>query len=97
MRTPQLADNLRRAVLQAAIEGKLNDRTSEDARDLLAAIQTEKAAQQKTGKQKKNKPLAAISEEEIPFAISNSTERNTNDRDLSCRITIKKYNRWIFR
>ena len=53
MRTPQLADNLRRAVLQAAIEGKLNDRTSEDARDLLAAIQTEKTAQQKTGKQKK--------------------------------------------
>ena len=47
MRTPQLADNLRRAVLQAAIEGKLNDRTNENARDLLAAIQTEKAAQQK--------------------------------------------------
>ena len=69
MRTPQLADNLRRAVLQAAIEGKLNDRTSEDARDLLAAIQTEKTALQKTGKQKKNKPLAAINEEEIPFAI----------------------------
>jgi len=69
MRTPQLADNLRRAVLQAAIEGKLNDRTSEDARDLLTAIQTEKTAQQKTGKLKKNKPLAAISEEEIPFAI----------------------------
>ena len=69
MRTPQLADNLRRAVLQAAIEGKLNDRTNENARDLLAAIQREKAAQQKTGKQKKNKPLAAINEEEIPFAI----------------------------
>ena len=69
MRTPQLADNLRRAVLQAAIAGKLNDRTNENARDLLAAIQAEKTAQQKTGKQKKNKPLAAISEEEIPFAI----------------------------
>ena len=69
MRTPQLADNLRRAVLQAAIEGKLNDRTNENARDLLAAIQTEKAAQQKTGKLKKNKPLATISEEEIPFTI----------------------------
>ena len=69
MRTPQLADNLRRAVLQAAIEGKLNDRTNENARDLLAAIQAEKTAQQKTGKQKKDKPLAAISEEEIPFAI----------------------------
>ena len=69
MRTPQLADNLRRAVLQAAIAGKLNDRTNENARDLLAAIQREKAAQQKTGKQKKTKPLAAINEEEIPFAI----------------------------
>ena len=69
MRTPQLADNLRRAVLQAAIAGKLNDRTSEDARDLLAQIQAEKAALQKTGKLKKDKPLAAISEEEIPFAI----------------------------
>ena len=69
MRTPQLADNLRRAVLQAAIAGKLNDRTSEDARDLLAAIQAEKAALQKTGKLKKDKPLAAINEEEIPFAI----------------------------
>ena len=69
MRTPQLADNLRRAVLQAAIEGKLNDRTNENARDLLAAIQAEKTALQKTGKLKKNKPLATISEEEIPFTI----------------------------
>ena len=69
MRTPQLADNLRRAVLQAAIAGKLNDRTSEDARDLLAAIQTEKAALQKNGSLKKTKPLAAIDEEEIPFTI----------------------------
>ena len=69
MRTPQLADNLRRAVLQAAIAGKLNDRTNENARDLLAAIQTEKAAQQKTGSLKKAKPLAPINEEEIPFAI----------------------------
>ena len=69
MRTPQLADNLRRAVLQAAIEGKLNDRTNENARDLLAAIQAEKAALQKTGSLKKAKPLAAIDEEEIPFTI----------------------------
>jgi restriction modification system DNA specificity domain protein len=69
MRPPQLADNLRRAVLQAAIEGKLNDRTNENARDLLAAIQAEKTALQKTGKLKKNKPLAAIDEAEIPFTI----------------------------
>lgn len=69
MRTPQLADNLRRAVLQAAIAGKLNDRTSEDAHDLLAAIQTEKAALQKNGSLKKTKPLAPINEAEIPFTI----------------------------
>lgn len=60
---------LRAAILQAAMQGELNERTNENARDLLAAIQTEKAALQKTGKLKKDKPLAAISEEEIPFAI----------------------------
>jgi len=60
---------LRAALLQAAVQGELNERTDEDARDLLAAIQAEKAALQKTGKLKKDKPLAAISEEEIPFAI----------------------------
>ena len=60
---------LRAALLQAAIQGELNERTNEDARDLLAAIQAEKAALQKAGKLKKDKPLAAISEEEIPFAI----------------------------
>ena len=60
---------LRAAILQAAIQGELNERTNENARDLLSAIQTEKTAQQKTGKLKKDKPLAAINEEEIPFAI----------------------------
>ena len=60
---------LRAAILQAAIQGELNERTNENARDLLAAIQTEKAALQKTGSRKKAKPLAAIDEEEIPFAI----------------------------
>ena len=60
---------LRAALLQAAVQGELNERTDEDARDLLAAIQTEKTALQKNGKLKKDKPLAAINEEEIPFAI----------------------------
>ena len=60
---------LRAALLQAAVQGELNERTNENARDLLAAIQTEKTALQKAGKLKKDKPLAAISEEEIPFAI----------------------------
>ena len=69
MRTPQLADNLRRAVLQSALECKLNYTSKENARELLAAIQAEKTSLQKTGKLKKNKPLATISEEEIPFTI----------------------------
>ena len=60
---------LRAAILQATMQGELNERTNENARDLLAAIQAEKAALQKTGKLKKDKPLAAIDEEEIPFAI----------------------------
>ena len=61
MRTPQLADNLRRAVLQAAIEGKLNDRTNENARDLLAQIQNEKQALQAKGSLKRDNPQIAVS------------------------------------
>ena len=60
---------LRAALLQAAVQGELNERTDENARDLLAAIQAEKTALQKAGKLKKDKPLAAIREEEIPFTI----------------------------
>ena len=69
MRTPQLADNLRRAVLQAAIEGKLNDRTNENARSLLAQIQEEKTRLIQQGRLKKSKPLPPIAPHEIPFAI----------------------------
>ena len=69
MRTPQLADNLRRAVLQAAIEGKLNDRTNENARSLLAQIQEEKNRLIQQGRLKKSKPLPPIAPHEIPFSI----------------------------
>ena len=41
MNTPQLADSLRAAVLQAAIKGELTERSSENARDLLLRIQNE--------------------------------------------------------
>ncbi|SUA48737.1 restriction modification system DNA specificity domain [Neisseria zoodegmatis] len=71
MHTPQLADNLRRALLQAAIEGKLSERQADDgyAQDLLKQIQAEKAAQIQAGRLKKSKALPEISEDEKPFAI----------------------------
>ena len=71
MRTPQLADNLRRALLQAAVEGRLTERSSEDgsAQDLLDQIQAEKAARVKAGSLKKAKPLPAIGDDEKPFEI----------------------------
>ncbi|QMT40363.1 restriction endonuclease subunit S [Neisseria shayeganii] len=71
MHTPQLADNLRRALLQAAIEGKLSERQADDghARDLLKQIQAEKAALVKAGRLKKSKALPEIGEDEKPFTI----------------------------
>ncbi|TWV84628.1 restriction endonuclease subunit S [Moraxella sp. VT-16-12] len=71
MHTPQLADNLRRALLQAAIEGKLTERQADDghAQDLLKQIQAEKAAQIQAGRLKKSKGLPEIGEDEKPFAI----------------------------
>ncbi|MDO5069689.1 MAG: restriction endonuclease subunit S [Neisseria zoodegmatis] len=71
MHTPQLADNLRRALLQAAIEGKLTERQADDghAQDLLKQIQAEKAALVKAGRLKKSKGLPEIGEDEKPFAI----------------------------
>ncbi|EGY52318.1 restriction endonuclease subunit S [Neisseria shayeganii] len=71
MHTPQLSDNLRRALLQAAIEGKLSERQADDghAQDLLKQIQAEKAALLKAGRLKKSKGLPEIGEDEKPFAI----------------------------
>ncbi|HFC8542850.1 TPA: restriction endonuclease subunit S [Neisseria weaveri] len=71
MHTPQLADNLRRALLQAAIEGKLSERQADDghAQDLLKQIQAEKAARIQAGRLKKSKGLPEIGEDEKPFAI----------------------------
>jgi len=66
-----IAERLRKAVLQAAIQGKLTQQLPEDgdARDLLKEIQQEKARLVKEGKIKKEKPLPEISEDEIPFDI----------------------------
>ena len=69
MNTPQLADSLRAAVLQAAIKGELTERSSENARDLLAQIQNEKQALQAKGSLKKTKAPAPVSADEVLFDI----------------------------
>lgn len=66
-----IAEQLRRSILQAAIQGKLSEQLLEDgdAHDLLKDIQLEKARLIKEGKIKKEKPLPLITEEEISFDI----------------------------
>lgn len=66
-----ICDDLRQSVLQAAIQGKLTQQLPEDgtAADLLVSIKAEKEQLIKEKKIKKEKPLAPISEDEIPFDI----------------------------
>lgn len=66
-----ICDDLRKAVLQAAIQGKLTQHLPEDgnAEDLYQKIQKEKQRLIKEGKIKKEKPLPEIAEDDIPFDI----------------------------
>ncbi|MCH4191590.1 MAG: restriction endonuclease subunit S [Butyrivibrio sp.] len=66
-----LADDLRKAVLQAAIQGKLVEQRTEEGtgEELYAKIQEEKDELIKQGKIKKEKALPEITDEEIPFDI----------------------------
>lgn len=66
-----IASELRQSVLQAAMQGKLTTQKAEDgdARGLLLAIREEKEKLVKEKKIKKGKPLAPITDEEIPFDI----------------------------
>ena len=67
----KLSDDLRRSVLQAAIQGKLTEQRIEDgnAEDLLKQIRAEKKKLIAEGKLKKEKPLPPIDDEEKPFEI----------------------------
>lgn len=67
----KLAEDLRKAVLQAAMQGKLTKQLESDSSvdELLKKIADEKAKLIAEGKIKKEKPLAEIKEEEIPFDI----------------------------
>ena len=69
-----IAKQLRQAVLQAAIQGKLTKQLPEDgdARDLLAEIQAEKAKLITEKRTKKENPLETIAKDEVPFDVSNS-------------------------
>lgn len=71
-----ICDDLRQSVLQAAIQGKLTKQLPEDgtAGDLLASIKADKEQLIKEKKIKKEKPLAPISEDEIPFDIPDNWE-----------------------
>lgn len=66
-----IAEKLRKAILQAAIQGKLTEQLPEDgdARELLEEIKAEKALLVKEGKIKKEKPIPEITEDEMPFDI----------------------------
>lgn len=69
-----ICDDLRKSVLQAAIQGRLTKQLPEDgdAEDLYKEIQTEKQRLIREGKIKKEKPLPEIPDEEIPFDIPES-------------------------
>jgi type I restriction enzyme, S subunit len=66
-----IAEQLKRSILQAAIQGKISKQLTEDgnAQQLLKEIQKEKARLIKEGKIKKEKPLPEITADEIPFDI----------------------------
>lgn len=66
-----IAEKLRKAILQAAMQGKLTQQLPEDgdARDLLAEIQQEKQRKIKAGELKATKPLPPIDPQEVPYEI----------------------------
>lgn len=69
-----LADDLKKAVMQAAIQGKLVEQRPEEgeAKDLFAYIQETKSKLIKEKAIKKEKVLSNISDDETPFEIPNS-------------------------
>lgn len=66
-----IAEKLRKAILQAAMQGKLTKQLPEDgdARDLLAEIQEEKKQWAKAGVIRASKPLPYIDPEDVPYEI----------------------------
>ena len=73
-RKVDLDGQIKEKILQMAIQGKLVEQRPEEgtAEDLYQQIQEEKQNLIKEGKLKKEKPLAQIADEEIPFDIPDS-------------------------
>lgn len=71
--TESSIDQLKQTLLQLAVMGKLvpQDPSDEPASILLEKITKEKAQQVKEGKIKKQKELAATTNDEIPFSVPN--------------------------
>jgi type I restriction enzyme S subunit len=71
-----IADPLKKAVLQAAIQGELTEQLPEDgnAYDLLEEIKVEKSRLIKEGKIRSEKSLPDITEDELPFDIPDNWE-----------------------
>lgn len=67
-------DEMKKSILQYAIEGKLVEQRAEEgtAEELYKQIRAEKQKLIKEGKIKKEKPLPEITEDEIPFDIPES-------------------------
>ena len=67
-------EDMKKSILQYAIQGKLVEQRAEEgsAEELYKQIQEEKQKLIKEGKIKKEKPLADITEDEIPFEIPDS-------------------------
>ena len=65
------ASDLRKSILQAAVQGKLvpQDKNDEPALALLKRIQAEKVALVKAGKLKKENPLSPIMEDNVPYDL----------------------------
>ena len=72
----KFSDELRQSVLQAAIQGKLTEQKPEDgtAEELLEQIRAEKERLVKEKKIKKEKPLAPITDDDVPFDIPENWE-----------------------
>lgn len=70
----EFAQAIERAILQAAISGKLTDQLSEDgtAAELLETIQAERQQLEKEGKIKKQKPLPPVGKADEPFELPDS-------------------------
>ena len=67
-------EDMKKSILQYAIQGKLVEQRPEegDAEELYKAIQEKKQKLIKAGKIKREKPLAEITDDEIPFDIPES-------------------------